>query len=147
MTLSPEKLAFIQGGAERPAEATRKERGPGRPPKATTIEMQLPNQLDASKVASTEEPHSQTPSPGAFNDSGETERKRKRRSPSRSEAPAASEVLSLVLVPLTTRLQHKTAQALRRAYLEQRLQHMKPDTQQEIVEEALLDWLERNDYL
>ncbi len=147
MTLSPEKLAFIQGGAERPAEAIRKERGPGRPPKAKTIEMQLPSQPNVSEAASAEKRSGQTPSAGAFDGSGETERKRKRRPTSRSEAPAASEVLSLVLVPLTTRLQHKTAQALRRAYLEQRLRHMKPDTQQEIVEEALLDWLERNDYL
>jgi hypothetical protein len=39
------------------------------------------------------------------------------------------------------------AQALRRAHLEQRLKHAKPDTQQEIVEEALGDWLSKHEFL
>ena len=45
------------------------------------------------------------------------------------------------LVPLTTRLRPATAQALRRAYLEQKLAGKHPDTQQEIVEAALHAWL------
>jgi hypothetical protein len=39
------------------------------------------------------------------------------------------------------------AQALKRAYLEQRLKHAKPDTQQEIVEEALGEWLSQQGFL
>lgn len=52
-----------------------------------------------------------------------------------------------LLVPLTTRLQPDTAHALRRAYLEQKLRGQKPVTQQEIVEEALSDWLRRHSYV
>ncbi len=64
-----------------------------------------------------------------------------------TDSPEASEVLDQVLVPVTVRLPHRMAQALRRAYLEQRLKHAKPDTQQEIVEEALGDWLSRRGFL
>lgn len=45
------------------------------------------------------------------------------------------------LVTLTTRLRASTAEALRRAYLEQKLRRRQPATQQEIVEEALVEWL------
>lgn len=74
---------------------------------------------------------------------------RTRRSARRSsqETRGASEVLDQLLVPVTIRLPHRTAQALRRAYLEQRLKHAKPDTQQDIVEEALGDWLSRQGFL
>jgi len=61
--------------------------------------------------------------------------------------PEASDLLDQVLVPVTVRLPHRMAQALRRAHLEQRLKHAKPDTQQEIVEEALGDWLLRQGFL
>jgi hypothetical protein len=75
------------------------------------------------------------------------------RSPRRSirrtsqEAPGVSQVLDQVLVPVTIRLPHRIAQSLRRAYLEQRLKHSKPDTQQEIVEEALSEWLFKQGFL
>ncbi|BBO34268.1 hypothetical protein PLANPX_3880 [Lacipirellula parvula] len=52
-----------------------------------------------------------------------------------------------MLVPVTIRLPRRTAQALRRAHLEQRLKDAKPDTQQEIAEEALADWLAKYGYL
>jgi hypothetical protein len=52
-----------------------------------------------------------------------------------------------VLVPLTTRLQSATSNALRRAYLEQKLASKRPDTQQEIVESALQEWLRRQGFL
>ena len=61
-------------------------------------------------------------------------------------SPEASEILDQVLVPVTIRLQHRTAQALKRAYLEQKLRHAKPDTLQEIGEEAFAQWLTKNDY-
>lgn len=52
-----------------------------------------------------------------------------------------------LLVSLTTRIQPRTANALRRAHLEQKLRHAKPDTQQDIIEEALSAWLSRNGFL
>lgn len=48
---------------------------------------------------------------------------------------------------MTIRLPHRTAQVLPRAYLEQRLKHAKPDTLQEIVEEAIGDWLGQQGFL
>lgn len=51
------------------------------------------------------------------------------------------------LVPLTTRLQPETADALRRAYLERKLDGFANATQQEIVEEALQIWLIQEGYL
>jgi hypothetical protein len=51
------------------------------------------------------------------------------------------------LVPVTIRLHHRTSQLLKRAYLEQKLKHAKPDTLQEIGEEAIADWLFRAGYL
>lgn len=52
-----------------------------------------------------------------------------------------------LLVPLTTRLKPKTADGLRRAYLEQKLKRRHPATQQEIVELALVNWLTKEGYL
>jgi hypothetical protein len=48
-----------------------------------------------------------------------------------------------VLVPLTTRLTLETADALRRAGLENRIHGLAPATVQEIVEEAITQWLDR----
>lgn len=52
-----------------------------------------------------------------------------------------------ILVPLTTRLKAPTADALRRACLEQKLSRRVPNTQQEIVEIALIAWLREHAYL
>lgn len=52
-----------------------------------------------------------------------------------------------ILVPLTTRLQPRTAEALRRACLEQKLACRTPNTQQEIVELALDRWLNEHQFL
>lgn len=58
----------------------------------------------------------------------------------------AAELLDDILVPLTTKLRRKTVQAIRRAYLEQKLAGRKPATQQEIIEEAVGDWLLRQGF-
>jgi hypothetical protein len=52
-----------------------------------------------------------------------------------------------LLVSLTTRLSPATAEALRRASLEQRLKRRRPHTQQEIVEAAVRHWLTTNGFL
>ena len=51
------------------------------------------------------------------------------------------------LVAITTRLQARTADALRRAYLEQKLNRLEPATQQEIIELAVQQWLRKNSFL
>ena len=66
-----------------------------------------------------------------------------------AEAPIGvfeSEIRPL-LVPLTTRLSPATAEALRRASLELRLERRKAHTQQEIVEAAVRHWLFTNGFL
>ena len=70
--------------------------------------------------------------------------------PSVSSAPmseATSSFLPPLLVGLTTRLSPATAESLRRAVLEQRLQRRRPHTQQEIVEAAVRHWLRANGFL
>jgi hypothetical protein len=49
--------------------------------------------------------------------------------------------MAKVLIPLTIRLSPSTAAALKRAGLEQRLYGRTPGTVQEIVEEAIVQWL------
>lgn len=126
MEMTPEKLAFISGQAKTAVPA------PAAPPAKTaakTIDVEVsPQEL-----------------PAASEPTVTKTRRSARRAP--QETPGASEVLDQVLVPVTIRLPHRTAQALRRAHLEQRLKHAKPDTQQDIVEEALGDWLSRQGFL
>ncbi len=119
MNMTPEKLAFING------EVTT--------PKAGKTEKSIDVSLSEEQTGS----------------AGETTHRAPRRSPRRvtQEPPNANQVLDQVLVPVTIRLPHRTAQTLRRAYLEQRLNHAKPDTAQDIVKEALRAWLETAGYL
>ena len=123
--MTPEKRAFIAGQSKTiPSPAV----APAPKAEEKTIEVEVPpkeNQIASEPVPA------------------KTRRSARRSS---QETPGASEVLDQVLVPVTIRLPHRTAQALRRAYLEQRLKHAKPDTQQEIVEEALGDWLSRQGF-
>jgi len=65
----------------------------------------------------------------------------------RSRIPATAPTYAPSLVSITTRLQQDTAAALRRAYLEQKLNRQHPDTQQEIIEEALQHWLYEHGFL
>jgi hypothetical protein len=118
--MTPEKLAFIKGNGA-------KEKG-------------------IEKEPLREEPKSdEAPEPMVPE---QTKQRPRRQGRVRNErASDASEVLDQLLVPVTFRLQHRVAQALRRAHLEQRLNHVKPDTQQEIVDEALTAWLTKNGYL
>jgi hypothetical protein len=129
MDMTPEKLAFIKG---QPVKDAKPELPEPTPKVATekTIEVQ------------TARPEGEAPRNGRPRVT-----RRGSRGASSQGIPEASDLLDQVLVPVTIRLQHRTAQALRRAYLEQRLRHVKPDTQQEIVEEAVGDWLSKQGFL
>jgi hypothetical protein len=129
MELTPAKLAFIKG------EETKHS-----PPAAVEVPLA---KLAVEKIIEPDKQKAETQEPKDFRP--RSSRRTIRRSG--SDAPEAREVLDQVLVPVTVRLPHRMAQALRRAYLEQRLKHAKPDTQQEIVEEALGDWLSRQGFL
>jgi hypothetical protein len=72
-----------------------------------------------------------------------------------ADSPATSEPLpakahdggSGTRVPLTTRIRSDYAAALKRASLERQLSGIKPNTLQDILEEALQPWLRANGYL
>ena len=78
---------------------------------------------------------------------GTTSRRRPNSRQSRNRPNATVEMPHSWKVPITIKLQYSTAQALRCAYLEQKLKHSTPDTQQEIVENAVQIWLQLNGYL
>ncbi len=121
--MSPEKLAFIKGD-----ESAVKSSLPNPEPGVRTIELASTDTHEATK------PELTTPRTTA----------RRQRPRSEAATPNASEVLDELLIPLTTRLPHRLVQSLRRACLEQRLRHAKPDSIQEIVETALESWLARS---
>jgi len=50
-------------------------------------------------------------------------------------------------VPLTTRIRHDYATGLKRASLERQLAGVKPNTVQDILEQALEPWLKDHGYL
>ena len=129
LEMSPAKLAFIKGHESKEAKPLAVEAASSKLSVEKIVEPESPK-------ATVEEPKESKP---------RSSRRGTRRSG--SVAPEASEVLDQVLVPVTVRLPHRMAQALRRAHLEQRLKHAKPDTQQEIVEEALGDWLSQQGFL
>ena len=126
MTLSPDKLAFIHGTEVQPSKQE--------PEKVKATEPEKTIDLGEEKAEPT----------------GESPRPQKRRSRGRSAAqdePEANEILDRMLVPVTIRLQNRTAQALKRASLERELQRMRPHKVQDIAEEAIADWLTKSGYL
>lgn len=64
--------------------------------------------------------------------------------PRETEAPAAK---AIGRAPLTTRIRGDFAIALKRASLERQLNGIKPNTLQDILEEALEPWLRKNGYV
>ncbi len=143
MALSPEKMAFIQSGPTPPKPAARAAAIPARP------EAPVPREP---------EPQSEEPLVEALIETAPVERATASR-PARKRQPAPIRertrhepmeeggFYGQILVPLTTRLQPKTADALRRACLEQKLARKTPNTQQEIVEIALTQWLQDHNFL
>lgn len=130
MEMTPAKLAFIKGQETKETKPEAVEAAASKLPVEKIVDLQQP----AAENVESQESRSRAI-------------RRNVRGRSRQAVPEASDVLDQVLVPVTVRLPHRMAQALRRAYLEQRLKHAKPDTQQEIVEEALGDWLSRQGFL
>ena len=136
LAMTPDKLAFIQGAnAAQEAKPTQ------------TVEL-------PKAVSSTEEPITLTEVVEADRNEVQTERPAARSPRKQSRERDYSEfndeaMLSManLLVPLTTRLQPRTAAALKRAGLEQKLRGRKPSTVQEIAEEAIQLWLRNAKYL
>ena len=130
LTMSKEKLAFIQGGGLHLDALSVVE------PSGEAASSTLP---DDDRTASRQIPAIDPPQ------DGETPRPRRRLPANQAIRPG--ELLSEIMVPLTTRLHHRTADALRRASLEQRLRRATPDKVQEIVETAVQTWLTDHGFL
>jgi hypothetical protein len=133
LALDSEKLAFIHGD--------KAEVETGRGPEKIQAEGRL---LERPKPAH-EEPGPSGP---------HTPRRGRRPKTAPQEPLLAPEILGQtyagdlppLLVSLTTRLSPATAEALRRASLEQRLRRRRPHTHQEIVEAAVRHWLTTNGF-
>lgn len=145
LTLTPEKLAFIQGeGASSSIASASMASGSMAP--GTVAPSSMPPSADPPprkgrkpKTVEIELATSDKPSP----EHTPRIRRAEQRRDGSAKFPSANDVLDEVLIPLTTRIPHRLHQSLRRVCLERRLQHQKPDSIQEIVEEALGEWLSR----
>ncbi len=132
LELTPEKMAFIEGRATgQPAPTS--PRSPTRVASSPTVPAPSPAERHP------EEP----PDDGAV----PNQRPRRMSRPPRQVEDDSTPLVDHLLVPVTTRLHPRTANALRRAHLEQKLARRKPATQQEIVEAALSDWLARKGFI
>ncbi|MBN9518200.1 hypothetical protein J0H58_06730 [bacterium] len=67
---------------------------------------------------------------------------RKPTKPSAAKRPHAQRLLATLLVPVTVRLRPEIASALKQASLQRQLNGIETYTQQDIVEEALVPWLQ-----
>lgn len=119
LSLTPEKVQFIKNDKNDAFE---------------TGDLQAKQEVNAEPRSQADARPQQPPS---------TSTDRPRSAGLRMNAPAYAPTL----VSVTTRLQQATAVALRRAYLEQKLNRQFPDTQQEIIEEALQHWLYEHGFL
>jgi hypothetical protein len=132
--LSPEKMAFIKG-----QEANQADNALDPQPTVQSNAVVVP----VVELAAATSPH--------FSDTQPVKKPSAKRSrlvqddqiPSTTTTPANDDYL----IAITTRLQARTADALRRAYLEQKLNRREPATQQEIIELAVQQWLRKNSFL
>lgn len=123
VAVKPDIEAFIRGGVPGVVkEIAQVKEPPTREEESVVVDLQVADTKPRTKV------------------------RRQRRGESREEREGEASLLDDILVPLTTKLKRKTVQALRRAYLEQKLAGRKPATQQEIIEEAVGEWLGRNGF-
>lgn len=132
LAMTPDAMAFIKG-----AEAPVVEVTPVPKTEPTPVVQAAQPQISPPEPIASPQPQSARTKPN---------RRAKRFVDSEFEDSSMMGMANL-LVPLTTRLQPKTAMALKRAGLEQKLRGRKPSTVQEIVEEAVQQWLEDTGYL
>lgn len=122
--LGPEALAFIKSGV------------PGKEPKPVADPV---IDLEPTKIMA----------PPPENAVSEVATEPKEAKAKRAVKPQAAPqyLTNRITVSVTTRLEQRTADALRRAHLEQKLKNVRPATQQEIIEIAVQAWLKENSYL
>jgi hypothetical protein len=132
--LSPEKMAFIKGQESDRADTT----GDLKPPIQSNAVVVPVVELTAE--TSQKQPNIEPEPRPIVRPSLPT----RHDAISHATTPSANDDY---LVAITTRLQARTADALRRAYLEQKLNRLEPATQQEIIELAVQQWLKSNSFL
>ena len=136
LAMTPDKLAFIQGAnAAQEAKPTQTVEVP-----KTVSPIEEPIALTEAIEAERAEVQSERPA-------ARSPRKQSRERDYSEFNDEAMLSMANLLVPLTTRLQPRTAAALKRAGLEQKLRGRKPSTVQEIAEEAIQLWLRNAKYL
>jgi hypothetical protein len=132
LNLTPEQEAFVNGGRSSPPKGE--------------MALKAGNLPQPEAVAA-------APADPEIAERAEPERSLRRsrsRRHARAQLPQGEGIpfgMANLLMPLTTRLQPSTAAALKRAGLEQKLHGQSPGTVQEIVEEAIQDWLRDSGYL
>jgi len=129
--LTPEKMAFIQGKDRTPIENS-------------SVALP-PEQSDGANADIASEISTEYPQPQPLKKTGSRRVQAASTDSNVSAAPLPANETYLVAV--TTRLQAPTAEALRRAHLEQKLNRREPATQQEIIEAAVQYWLRQHKFL
>ena len=139
LNLTPEKMAFIQKG-------TATENVVFKPMAVSTTATESPPLKQGSQsvdVIPDDVPKTRNGSPRSTRSRGVNANTAR----TQNVQPDKEGLYGELLVPLTTRLKPETADALRCACLEQKLARKTPNTQQEIIELALADWLENHGFL
>lgn len=103
------------------------------PSKAVTSEQQLSEQSTGDQASRTDEETRTSPSQSQLR-------------PSVKPRPRTMTSEQVVLLNVTTRLRRETNERLTDAALRQRLKRETPATRQDIIEEALQEWLRRHGY-
>lgn len=140
LTMTPDKMAFIQGAPAQPAAET----------PISLVAAPVPDSFPEDVEERGEELSESLTSFRPESPSRQQHRRSRGRSSRPEREPQDNSLLlgmANLLVPLTTRLQPATAAALKRAGLEQRLRGAQPATVQQIVEIAVAEWLQEHDYL
>lgn len=145
MNLSPDKLAFITGRTTTvPA---------GEPPAVAVATASVPEQAvsERGQEASDDGELPETTTSGPVAPKPRRPNRQRNTPTSRhDDLDVATEPAGLcgsIKIPLTIRLNPQTADALRRACLEQKLARRTPNSQQEIAEIAISGWLRDQGHL
>ncbi|QDT52792.1 hypothetical protein Pan44_08040 [Caulifigura coniformis] len=137
MGLSSDKLAFITGKAPSPEVED----------STSELTFDVETSVSSAPVAEIETPGTSKPEHAT----ARTRRPHRPRSSSRQAdikfTPEPVGLYGPIKVPLTIRLNPQTADALRRACLEQKLARRTPNSQQEIAEIAIAGWLREQGHL
>lgn len=132
--LSPEKMAFIKGHDANQGQSV----GDAHPPiQSNAVVVPVVELAPGTTSAPKEVQSSKSPSINNLQPSQDESINRNVTAPANED----------YLVAITTRLQARTADALRRAHLEQKLNRCEPATQQEIIELAVQQWLRTHSFL